>query len=34
MAYEGENTQARVQVNFDHAGLKWLVLSFANLDLI
>ena len=29
--YEGQGNSARVEVNFDHAGSKWLVLSFANL---
>ncbi|KAF1688693.1 DNA helicase II [Pseudoxanthomonas taiwanensis] len=29
--YEGSGAHARVQVNFDEAGSKWLVLAFANL---
>ena len=29
---EGAGSQARVQVNFDDAGTKWLVLGFANLE--
>ncbi len=29
--YEGNGAHARVQVNFDDAGSKWLVLAFANL---
>jgi DNA helicase-2/ATP-dependent DNA helicase PcrA len=29
--YEGSGAHARVQVNFDGAGSKWLVLAFANL---
>lgn len=29
--YEGEGSQARVQVQFDGVGSKWLVLSFARL---
>ncbi len=29
---EGSGTHARVQVNFDDAGSKWLVLAFANLQ--
>lgn len=29
--YEGQGTQARVQVNFDDVGTKWLVISYANL---
>jgi len=31
LAYEGQGAQARVQVNFDHVGSKWLVLAYANL---
>ena len=34
MTYEGESAHARVQVNFDNFGSKWLVVSYANLDLI
>ena len=34
MTYEGESVHARVQVNFDSFGSKWLVVSYANLDLI
>ena len=30
--YEGSGTHARVQVNFDAAGSKWLVLAYANLQ--
>ena len=32
--YEGEGSNARVEVNFDNGGTKWLVLSFANLEKI
>lgn len=32
--YEGQGPQARVQVNFDDEGSKWLVLSFAKLEVI
>lgn len=32
--YEGAGSQARVQVNFDAAGTKWLVLGFANLEVV
>ena len=28
---EGRGKQARVQVNFEEAGSKWLVLAYANL---
>jgi len=31
---EGSGKSARVQVNFKHAGSKWLVLAYANLDVI
>ncbi|GHA82084.1 DNA helicase II [Cognatilysobacter bugurensis] len=30
--YEGTGAHARVQVNFDDAGSKWLVVAFANLQ--
>ena len=29
---EGKGSQVRVQVNFEHAGSKWLVLAYANLQ--
>jgi len=29
--YEGQGAHARVQVNFENAGAKWLVLAYANL---
>ena len=29
---EGSGTDARVQVNFGHAGMKWLALSVAKLE--
>ncbi len=32
--YEGDGSNARVEVNFDNGGTKWLVLSFANLEKI
>lgn len=32
MDVEGSGTHARVQVNFDEAGPKWLVLAYANLQ--
>lgn len=31
---EGQGAHARVEVNFEAAGTKWLVLSYANLDLM
>jgi DNA helicase-2/ATP-dependent DNA helicase PcrA len=31
---EGQGAHARVEVNFEVAGTKWLVLSYANLDLM
>ncbi|NIR61699.1 MAG: DNA helicase II, partial [Gammaproteobacteria bacterium] len=30
--YEGKGSHARVQVNFEHAGSKWLVVAYANLE--
>jgi len=32
--YEGQGRSARVEVNFDHAGHKWLVLSYAKLQTV
>lgn len=32
--YEGAGDSARVQVNFDHAGTKWLVLQYAKLSVV
>ncbi len=32
IASEGQGAQARVQINFDHVGSKWLVLAYANLQ--
>jgi DNA helicase-2/ATP-dependent DNA helicase PcrA len=29
--YEGQGRHARVQVNFENAGSKWLVMEYANL---
>jgi DNA helicase-2/ATP-dependent DNA helicase PcrA len=31
---EGQGAHARVEVNFERAGTKWLVLNYANLDLM
>jgi DNA helicase-2/ATP-dependent DNA helicase PcrA len=31
---EGQGNHARVQVNFEHSGTKWLVLSYARLELL
>ena len=31
---EGQGAHARVQVNFEHAGTKWLVLAYANLEVM
>ena len=30
--YEGQGDNARVEVNFDSGGSKWLVVSYANLE--
>ncbi len=32
--YEGQGSTARVQVNFDDAGSKWLALSYAKLEIL
>jgi len=32
--YEGSGSHARVQVNFSDVGTKWLVMSYANLELM
>ncbi len=32
--YEGSGSHARVQVNFEAVGTKWLVMSYANLELM
>jgi DNA helicase-2/ATP-dependent DNA helicase PcrA len=32
--YEGQGSNARVQVNFNRAGAKWLVVGYANLERI
>ena len=34
MNCEGQGSSARVQVNFAHAGTKWLVLAYANLETV
>jgi DNA helicase-2/ATP-dependent DNA helicase PcrA len=33
VATEGSGDHARIQINFKHAGLKWLVKAYANLEL-
>lgn len=33
-AIEGSGDHARVQINFNHAGNKWLVLAYANLEVL
>jgi DNA helicase-2/ATP-dependent DNA helicase PcrA len=32
--FEGNGPQARIQVNFEGQGTKWLVLSYANLEVV
>ena len=32
--YEGQGTHARVQVNFENVGSKWLVMAYANLTVL
>jgi len=34
VSLEGQGPNARIQVNFDSAGSKWLVLAYANLELV
>jgi len=34
LSYEGSGSSARVQVNFDYEGSKWLVLAYANLQML
>jgi len=34
MSYEGQGNQARVQINFNSAGSKWLVAAYANLQAV
>ena len=34
LSCEGQGAHARVQVNFETSGTKWLVLSYANLELL
>ncbi|MDR2877238.1 MAG: DNA helicase II [Chromatiales bacterium] len=34
LGYEGEGSQARVQVNFKQAGSKWLVMAYAKLEAV
>ena len=34
LAWEGSGSHARVQVNFEMAGTRWLVLAYANLELM
>jgi DNA helicase-2/ATP-dependent DNA helicase PcrA len=32
LSFEGEGARARIQVNFDQAGSKWLIAGYAKLD--
>jgi DNA helicase II / ATP-dependent DNA helicase PcrA len=34
LTVEGQGPHARVQVNFEHQGSKWLMLQYANLELM
>ena len=34
LSYEGAGAHARVQVNFEESGAKWLVMSYANLEVM
>jgi len=31
---EGDGAQERVQINFKQVGLKWLILAYAQLDVL
>jgi DNA helicase-2/ATP-dependent DNA helicase PcrA len=32
LSIEGQGAHARIQVNFEQAGTKWLMLAYANLE--
>jgi len=32
--FEGQGNSARIQVNFDNEGSKWLVIQYANLEAV
>jgi DNA helicase-2/ATP-dependent DNA helicase PcrA len=32
--FEGNGPHARIQVNFERQGTKWLMLSYANLEVV
>ena len=32
--FEGNGPHARIQVNFERQGMKWLMLSYANLEVV
>ena len=34
LSLEGQGAHARVQVNFEDSGAKWLVMSYANLEVM
>ena len=34
LQYEGSGSSTRIQVNFEEAGCKWLVLQFASLEVV
>jgi DNA helicase-2/ATP-dependent DNA helicase PcrA len=34
LTFEGQGSHARVQVNFENAGSKWLVVAYANLQAV
>jgi DNA helicase-2/ATP-dependent DNA helicase PcrA len=34
LSFEGNGPQARIQVNFEAQGTKWLMLSYANLEVV
>lgn len=34
LSFEGEGPQARIQINFEQAGSKWLVVQYARLEAV
>jgi DNA helicase-2/ATP-dependent DNA helicase PcrA len=34
LSLEGQGTNARIQVNFERQGTKWLMLGYANLEAV
>ena len=34
MQFEGSGDRAKIEVNFPHAGSKWLMVAYANLEIL